>query len=257
MKNFKNPQFYLLQYLKAWAVHAFTASAAFIGILTLLKIYQGEYIQALWLMGVTVLIDGLDGTFARLVQVKAVLPSIDGTLLDNLVDFLNYVITPCFFLIVKPDMLPAAYALWIIAAITTTSAYQFCQLDAKTPDHFFKGFPCYWNVVVFYMFIFNTSPLTNAILLIVLCIFIFIPIKYVYPSRLDYLTESRKLKILMHICSLSYGISGIFILLYHPNPHTIWLIVSLAYVVMYIFLSFYRTLSPMIKVKNLYKKKRE
>jgi phosphatidylcholine synthase len=239
----------LIQYLMAWAVHAFTASAAFIGTLTLLKIYQGQFVQAIWLMALTVVIDALDGTFARLLRVKTVLPSVDGALLDNLVDFLNYVITPCFFLIVKPGMLPFPYAYWIIAAITTASAYQFCQLDAKTPDHFFKGFPSYWNVVVFYMFIFNTSWETNAILLIILCILIFIPIKYVYPSRLDYLTESKKLKILMHICSLSYGISAIFILLYHPNPHPLWLLVSLGYVSLYIILSFYRTLSPMIKAK--------
>lgn len=44
-----------------------------------------------------------------------------------------------FFLLVKPGMLPADYVVPIIAAITITSAYQFCQDDAKTPDHFLKG----------------------------------------------------------------------------------------------------------------------
>ena len=118
----------------------------------------------------------------------------DGALLDNIVDFLNYVITPCFFLLVKPDMLPQDILCTIISAITITSAYQFCQADAKTPDHFFKGFPCYWNIAVFYMYILNTSTTFNALLLSLFCILIFVPVKYVYPSRLDYLTDSKNIE---------------------------------------------------------------
>lgn len=237
------------RYLVAWAVHAFTASAAFFGLLTLTSIYQHNYIHALWFMAVAVVIDAVDGTFARLVQVKSVLPNIDGALLDNIVDYLNYVITPCFFLYVKPDMLPANLLLPIITAIIITSSYQFCQADAKTPDHFFKGFPCYWNVVVFYMFIFNTAMSTNALILSILCLLIFVPMKYVYPSRLDYLTESSSLKILMHVLSATYGLSTVMILWNYPVINSLWLTLSLAYVVIYLTLSAYRTWSPMIKLK--------
>jgi len=200
-------------------------------------------------MAIAVFIDAVDGSLARLVRVKEVLPKIDGALLDNMMDYLNYVITPCFFLLVKPDMLPSDYALIIISAITITSAYQFCQDDAKTPDHFFKGFPCYWNIAVFYMFIFNTSMTLNAILLALFCVLIFVPVKYVYPSRLDYLTDSRILKILMHCCSVIYGISSACLLIYYPETNKLWLTLSLGYISMYLFLSFYRTYYPMIKAK--------
>ncbi|MBA3535135.1 MAG: CDP-alcohol phosphatidyltransferase family protein [Tatlockia sp.] len=234
-------------YLVAWAVHAFTASAACFGILTLISIYQHNYVQALWFMAIAVVIDAVDGTLARLVRVKSVLPNIDGALLDNIVDYLNYVITPCFFLFVKTDMLPPSLLLFIIIAITITSSYQFCQADAKTPDHFFKGFPCYWNIAVFYMFIFDTSMNTNAVILIVLCILIFVPVKYVYPSRLDYLTDSRSLKTIMHSFSLIYGISSAMVLWNYPHRETLWLSLSTGYVIMYLSLSVYRTYSPMIK----------
>lgn len=241
----KSLGYHPMHYLSAWAVHAFTASAAFFGLLTLVKIYQHNYIQALWFMAITVVIDAVDGTLARLVRVKLVLPFVDGTLLDNIVDYLNYVITPCFFLYVKPDMLPASYLLLTITAIIITSSYQFCQVDAKTPDHFFKGFPCYWNIVIFYMFIFNTSPISNAWILAILCLLIFVPIKYVYPSRLDYLTKYRSLKIVMHTFSLIYGISSAIILWNYPRIDSIWLLLSVGYVVMYLALSIYRTYSPM------------
>lgn len=233
-------------YLLAWAVHAFTASAAYVGVLTLVKLYQHEYLHALWLMGITVIIDAVDGSFARLVHVKKVLPMIDGALLDNIVDYLNYVITPCFFLLVKPDMLPTSYALWIVIAITITSSYQFCQAEAKTPDHFFKGFPCYWNFAVFYMFLFNTSMTMNTWILLTFSLLIFVPIKYLYPSRLDYLTPSKQLKIGMHVCSVLFGISSFFILRQYPQKDPFWLGISLSYVVLYLTLSLYRTFSPMV-----------
>lgn len=242
-------EFNLYQYLAAWAVHIFTASAALIGILTIHMIYKGNYVAAIWLMGLAVFIDAADGSLARWVKVKQVLPHIDGTLLDNIVDFLNYVITPCVFLFEKQDMLPSSVELIIIAFITLTSAYQFCQADAKTPDHFFKGFPCYWNIVVFYMFILNSSAQTNAIVLLVLSALIFVPVKYVYPSRLDYLTESALLKVIYHLCSAIYGISSIMILIYYPEPATLWLGISFAYILLYLSLSFYRTYSPMLKAK--------
>lgn len=243
------PPFNPVQYLAAWAVHLFTASAACIGVFTLSKIYQHQYVYALWLMAITVFIDAVDGSLARLVKVKTILPKIDGALLDNIVDYLNYVITPCFFILVKPGMLPEEYSVALIAAITVTSAYQFCQDDAKTPDHFFKGFPCYWNIAIFYMFIFNTSSTVNGFLLAVFCILIFVPVKYVYPSRLDYLTDSKLLKILMHCCSTIYGICSVCLLLYYPDTNNLLVTVSLGYVAMYLFLSFYRTYSPMIKAK--------
>ena len=233
-------------YLVAWAVHAFTASAAGFGLLTLVQTYQHNYITALWFMAIAVIIDAVDGTFARLVRVKSVLPSVDGALLDNIVDYLNYVITPCFFLYVKPDMLPNnTWGILIILAITMTSAYQFCQAEAKTADHFFRGFPCYWNIAIFYMVIFNTTAISNALILSVLCILVFVPIKYVYPSRLDYLTASKKLKNLMHVSSGVYGLTTAVILWHYPDINSICLSLSLAYVVMYLTLSVYRTYNPL------------
>lgn len=237
------------EYIFAWLVHILTASGVFFGVLSILEIHRQNFVNALWLMALTVLIDAVDGSLARLVEVKRVLPKIDGALLDNIVDYLNYVITPCFFLYVKPDMLPDSLAIWIILAVTLTSSYQFCQADAKTPDHFFKGFPCYWNIVIFYMFILESGPVTNAIVLVMLCVFIFIPIKYVYPSRLDYLTPSKNLKVIMHLFSGIYGISSAILLWSYPESNPVVLFLSLGYVSLYLFLSVYRTYYPMLAAK--------
>lgn len=245
----KTQKYHFVHHLVAWGVHAFTASAACFGLLTLVSVYQHDYILALWFMALAVVIDAVDGTLARRVQVKSVLPNVDGALLDNIVDYLNYVITPCFFLFVKADMLPSSLRGLIILAIIITSSYQFCQADAKTADHFFKGFPCYWNIAVFYMFIFNTSMTTNAVILTIFCFLIFIPIKYVYPSRLDYLTKSHSLKLMMHSFSILYGLCSVIILWTYPVMNSLCLALSLSYILMYLALSFYRTYSPMLLSK--------
>jgi phosphatidylcholine synthase len=99
------------------------------------------------------------------------------------------------------------------------------------------------------MFIFDTSATANAWILSVLCVLIFVPIKYVYPSRLDYLTRSKYLKILMHVFSLIYGISAALILWTYPAIQPALLAISLGYVILYLTLSLYRTYSPMIIAK--------
>lgn len=249
--------FSLVQRFAAWTVHLFTALAAVVGFLTLVQVYNHEYMHALWLIALAILIDAIDGTFARKVNIKLVLPKIDGALLDNMVDYLNYVITPMFFIYIKPGMLPDHLKLVVVSIVILTSAYQFCQSDAKTADHFFKGFPCYWNIALFYLFIFEASPITNTGILLVLSALIFVPIKYVYPSRLKYLTDSKELKILMHIYSFFFGLSLAVLLWQYPNTSIFWLAVSLSYAVVYLYLSVYRTYYPMIKSKIKAKRNHE
>jgi phosphatidylcholine synthase len=117
-----------------------------------------------------------------LVRVKSVLPGFDGALLDNMLDFLNYVFVPAFFL-TQSDLLPPSVSLLSAVLICLASSYQFCQSDAKTDDHYFKGFPSYWNILVFYLFVLGLDPWANFAVVLVLVVLVFVPIKYIYPSR--------------------------------------------------------------------------
>ncbi len=244
-----NPRPSFSRYVLAWLVHLLTASTAVVAVLTLYAIYQKQFVTAFWFMGIAIFIDAIDGTFARRVGVKDILPQIDGALLDNIVDFLNYVITPCFFLLVEQNMLPHHWQWAVVIAIALCSTYQFTQSDAKTPDHFFKGFPCYWNLVIFYLYLFHTSPLFNAVLLLVLCFMVFIPIKYVYPSRLDYLTPLRWLKNTMLVASILYGLNNALLLLAYPNIPTLMVVYAASYGIFYFAFSIVRTSAPLITAK--------
>lgn len=229
--------------LAAGVVHLFTATGAVIGLLAINAIHENNYILTFWLIGIAIIIDAIDGTFARLIKVKSQLPQIDGSLLDNIVDYLNYVIVPAFFLLTS-HLLPSGWGLIASSMIVLASAYQFCQADAKTSDHFFKGFPSYWNIIVFYLFFWQTRPIINLIILFVLTILVFVPIKYLYPSRMEYLTHKSYLRFIMLAATIAWGSATMLLLWLYPKTNLILVSISMGYLVLYVLVSLYRTFVP-------------
>jgi len=216
--------------LAAWGVHLLTASSAPAGLLALRATVAGDAAQAFLWMTYTLVVDSIDGTLARAVRVKEVLPWVDGSRLDDVVDYFTYVIVPAFFLL-QMNLLPAGWALPIVSLVAIASGYGFSQTTAKTADHFFTGFPSYWNVVAFYLYALGWSPAVNAAWLVAFAVGVFVPIRYVYPSR------TPTLRWLTVTLGSIWGIALIYILLHlHTAPH--WLVVtSLAFPVYYFLLS--------------------
>lgn len=233
-----------MQRTAGWLIHAFTASGACVGLMSLLAIYQHNLLLALWLMSAAIAIDAVDGMFARMVNIKKAVPEVDGALLDNIIDFFNYTLVPCFFLLVT-DLLPDYWRVLCVMVITFSSAYQFTQVDAKTTDHFFKGFPSYWNIAVFYLFFWQMSSVTNMIILMSLAILSFVPIKYVYPSRLDYLSDNKFLRVGMVFITVMWGISTSGLLWVYPQTNHLLVSISIGYCLLYLGISLYRTWVPL------------
>lgn len=244
MSNVKSSNVSLIRRCTGWSIHAFTASGACMGLLSLLAIYNHNLLLALWLMSAAIVIDAVDGMFARMVKIKEAAPEIDGALLDNIVDFFNYTMVPCFFLLVT-NLLPEDWRIFCVMVITFSSAYQFTQVDAKTDDHFFKGFPSYWNIAVFYLFFWQMSDTTNMIILLSLAILSFVPIKYIYPSRLDYLTENKLLRLSMVLITVLWGIATTGLLWLYPKSNHFLVAISVSYILVYLAFSLYRTFFPL------------
>ena len=166
--------------LLAYSVHVFTASGSVFGVLALLAILKGNLSHATVYLLITLAIDSVDGSIARRVGVTTHAPGIDGRRMDDIVDFLNFVIVPVVFM-VQAGSLPSIF--WVIPPVLA-SAFGFSRRDAKTDDDFFLGWPSYWNVLAFYLWLLELSPVTGAIWVAGLSIAIFIPWKYIYPSKL-------------------------------------------------------------------------
>ena len=217
--------------LRAVAVHLYTASGAVLAFLILMAAYSGNAVQALWLILAALLIDSTDGLLARRLRVKEALPSFDGARLDDIVDYITYVFAPMVLLWSEGYLPDGAYGLTIAALPLLASSYQFCRVDAKTDDHFFLGFPSYFNVVVFYALVFDLSVGTVATIIVICSVLVFVPIRYVYPTRT---AAFRNLSLLMTALWLvSYAI----ILLQMPNPEPLVLGFSILYLIYYLALS--------------------
>jgi len=229
------PAFPLGLRLAGAAVHLYTASGSVLGLLIVLAAIDGDIETALWLGLATLFIDGTDGMLARRFRVKETIPWFDGALLDNIVDYLTYVFAP-IVLLWATGYLPEGPLGWVVATLPLlASCYQFCRVDAKTADHFFLGWPSYWNVVAFYVIVLDLGERVTAALLVVFAVLVFVPIRYLYPSRMRAL-QGLTLT-LTAVWLASYAV--LVVQLPDPNP---WIVaVSLGYMAYYSGLSIWMT----------------
>jgi phosphatidylcholine synthase len=218
---------------KAGFVHLYTASGAVLALLMLVAAFQGEAVKALWLMFLSLLIDSTDGLLARRFRVSEALPFIDGALLDNIVDYMTYVFAPVV-LLWSEGYLPEGNAGIVLASLPLLAcSYQFCRVDAKTDDHFFLGFPSYFNVLAFYVIVFGLSTTAVTWVLVVCSALVFIPIRYVYPTRT---VAFRKVSLTLTAVWLAVYAA---ILWQMPDPNPSLLLFSVLYLVYYFGLSLY------------------
>jgi phosphatidylcholine synthase len=221
--------------LAGLALHAYTASGTVLALLIVIAAIDGDAVRALWLGLAALVIDGTDGMIARRLRVKETIPWFDGARLDDIVDYLTYAFAP-IVLLWTGDYLPHGALGAVLAALPLlASSYQFCRVDAKTDDHFFLGFPSYWNVVAFYVVVLGLSPTATGIILLVCSILVFVPVKYVYPSRTRVFRS-------MNLLTTAIWLAAYALLLAQmPNPNPLVVTVSLAYLVYYGALSLYLT----------------
>lgn len=216
--------------LRAWCVHLYTALGAVVALVAILAIENGNFGQAFWLMSLAVVIDATDGTLARIARVKELITWFDGDRLEDIIDYLNYVMVPCLFLL-RAELLPPQDAIWLGALPLIASAYGFCQKEAKTADHYFLGFPSYWNIIAFYLYVLKTPLWVNGFLIIFLSIMVFVPIRYIYPSR------SPRFRAVTNVLGALWGVALLFMIYRLPDPPQMIVFASLAFPAYYTGLS--------------------
>jgi len=214
----------------AWLVHLYTSLGAVIAFVSVVVIHALRFQEAFALMAMAVIIDATDGTLARAARVKELIPWFDGDRLEDIIDYCNYVMVPCI-LIFQANLLPSKDALWLASLPLLASAYGFCQKEAKTSDHFFLGFPSYWNIVALYVFVLPTPRWVNAFLIVILALLVFVPIKYIYPSR------SPRYRASTNVLGILWGLAILLIIYTLPQPPQTLVFASLLFPAYYAALS--------------------
>jgi phosphatidylcholine synthase len=217
--------------LLAWLVHFYTALGLVCAAAIALLIVQGDDAslrRAFLVMIVATLIDATDGWLARRARVKEVLPGFDGATLDNLVDFLNYTALP-LLLVWRAGLLPGRLSLVLLLALLA-SAYGFSQVHAKTDDGFFLGFPSYWNIVAFYLYVLQPPPALSFALIFVCSVLTFVPTLYLYCSR------GGPFATLLNLGAVAWTVLLLLVLRASADSRALALL-SLAYPLLYLALS--------------------
>jgi phosphatidylcholine synthase len=221
----------------SWGVHLYTALGLVCALLATLAAYEGSARMMFLYLVLAFAVDSSDGTLARKVRVWEWTPDFDGRKLDDITDFLNYTFIPVFF-IYRFGLLPPVW--WpVLAVVVVASAYGFCSAGAKTDDGYFTGFPSYWNVVAFYLYLLKLSAPVAAAVCLFFAVMTFVPIKYLYPSKTPVF---KKLNI-------GYGVLWAILCFFivvadfdDPSPLLVWL--SLTYPAYYMGLSAYLHFRP-------------
>lgn len=168
--------------IRAFSVHILTASGAFLAFLAVVAAGEMRFVDMWWWLGLALAVDGIDGPIARRLNVKEVLPNWSGTMLDNVIDYVTYVLVPAYALYVS-GMIGEPYSFICAGLIVISSAIYYADTGTKTDENFFSGFPIVWNMLVFTFFVIEASQWTVFIAVLVAVVLTFLPINFIHPVR--------------------------------------------------------------------------
>ncbi|MFZ1679826.1 MAG: phosphatidylcholine/phosphatidylserine synthase [Rhizobiaceae bacterium] len=173
---------------KAFSVHLLTASGSFLAFLSLVAASEQRWPAMFLWLGLALVVDGIDGPIARKLQVKMLLPTWSGDTLDNIIDYVTYVLIPAFALYQRGFM-GEGLSFLSAAIIVISSAIYYADTGMKTKENFFKGFPVVWNMVVFTLFVIQPGEWTSFAVVLVAAALSFVPLQFLHPVRVKRLRE--------------------------------------------------------------------
>jgi phosphatidylcholine synthase len=168
--------------LNVWAVHLLTASGAAIALVAAIAAAHGQWQLVFLLLGVAMIVDGIDGPLARRLNVKGRIPWFDGATLDLVVDYSTYVLIPAFVL-ARSGVVSEPYAIVAAVVVAIVGALYFADTRMKTPDAAFRGFPAVWNAVVFQLMVYKLPEPLTLLIVAGLAVLTFSPVEFIHPLR--------------------------------------------------------------------------
>ncbi len=205
-KNFKTLDQFKYEKIIGFLIHLLTGLGLIAGLFALISVMNNNQKEAFLWLGVAFLIDSVDGTLARKFNVKKNFPSIDGKMLDSIIDFFNYVIIPSV-MIYWFNYVPDQFMVLIPVILILISIYSYVNLNILTKDNYYNGFPAIWNVIILYFYIFGTSQNFNLMFLILLILLKFSPLKCIHPLRV------KNLKVLSICFSIVWFITSVLLIM--------------------------------------------
>ena len=146
---------------------------------------------------------------------------------------------------------PTHFEIIIPSIILIISAISYSNNNLMTSDNFYKGFPCIWNILLFYLYLFDLSQTYNLFLISACILLKFVTIKFVHPLRVNkYRRFSVVFMVLWFISSCKILLSSIFILQSNFDYlfFGIWLVSNMYFICLTIY-ELYRPIFKNIYIK--------
>lgn len=213
--------------MRAFSVHILTASGSFLAFLGVVAAAEHRFVDMFWWLGLALAVDGIDGPIARKVRVKEVLPNWSGDTLDNIIDYVTYVLLPAFALY-QSGMIGEPMSFVAAGLIVVSSAIYYADMGMKTDEYFFSGFPVVWNMVVFTLFVIDASATAAMTVVVISVLLTFLPINFLHPVRV------RRLRPLnLGVFAIWCGLSGYALLLHFDTPD--WVVLGVVITGLYLY----------------------
>ncbi len=207
----------------AASVHLFTALGAVCALFAALAILDKSPEYLFFWLGVALVIDGIDGTFARAARVKERLPRFSGETLDLVVDYVTYVFVPVLALLAWQH-LNGVLGHFLAAVILLSSLYHFSDTQSKNAENCFVGFPAIWNIVAFLVFALGIPPVGTAAVVILAIAGTFIPMPWIHPLRVE---RWRPATIIATVAASAAGVYTVATG-FPANPLSAWILAAMA-----------------------------
>jgi phosphatidylcholine synthase len=214
--------------IRAFSVHMLTASGSFLAFLGVVAAAEKRFVDMFWWLGLALIVDGIDGPIARKVRVKEVLPNWSGDTLDNIIDYVTYVLLPAFALY-QSGMIGEPWSFVAAGLIVVSSAIYYADMGMKTDEYFFSGFPVVWNMLIFTLFVIDASATTALIAVLASVFLTFLPIHFLHPVRVKRL-RPLNLAVFLIWC----GLGGYALLLHFNSPP--WVVIGTIVCSIYLYL---------------------
>jgi len=221
-----SPPGFGLRTLGAAVVHLYTTVGGVLAFFSLVEIADGRFERALLLLGIAFLIDGTDGIMARRLLVSEVLPTVNGEILDLVIDFITYAFAP-LFLLLRAGLLPEPAWLWA-ALILIAAHYDFANTHPLKNRGLYTGLPAIWNLYAFHVLYVRPSQPVQMVCIGILVILTFAPVHFICLSRLTYLQTANKVAVMTYMTICMAVMLGVV------DDHRRWALVALAYPAWYI-----------------------
>ena len=128
------------------------------------------------------------------------------------------------YAIAASGLLPPVLAIPSGVLVVIAGAIYFADREMKTSDNFFRGFPALWNMAAFYLYALQPPPWVGALMIVVLAVLSFVPLKFVHPLRVRHL---RPFNIALLAIWAALALVALVLRL-EPGPIVTWPLVAIA-----------------------------